>query len=349
MNRIGLTLLVGICSFFLVMGSASAAGFSDVTQKQWFYQDVMKLTEQGIIAGFEDGTFRPYQEVTRAQAAILIHGALGAKNTTTFTPEMTDVPSGHWAYDEISVLIELGILDNAEMFNPNRNLTRAELSRILVDGFDLTETSSKQFDDVPKTAWYASYVNKLYAAGITVGKTETQFDPQGNVTRAEIAAFVARTLAYKNPPAYDFSMFSVAYQKEAALKSMERVKLERSKAGVQTIVWDPEMARFAQWKAEDMANKGYFSHTTPEGRTFGEQLKDFNISYGSASENIAYTYSTDTTQVYNLWMDSPGHKANILKRYTNTRGQEVTAGFGAGIAKASDGKYYWVNVFRDAR
>lgn len=349
MKRITFSLVMVFLLIFSFSGSVSAAQFKDVSTKNWFYQDVMNLAEQGIITGFEDGTFRPYQEVTRAQAAVLIHGALGAKRTTTLTPNMTDVPNNHWAYDEIAVLIELKILDNAEEFHPNRNLTRAELARILVDGFNLTETSSKQFDDVPKNAWYASYVKKLYAAGITVGKTEAQFDPQGNVTRAEIAAFVARTLAYKNPPAYDFSMFSAAYQKEAALKSMERVKLERSKAGVKTIVWDSEMARFAQWKAEDMAKKGYFSHTTPDGRTFGEQLKDFNISYGSASENIAYTYSTDTTQVYNLWVDSPGHKANILKRYTNTRGQEVTAGFGAGIAKASDGKYYWVNVFRDAR
>lgn len=349
MKRFLTTFSLVIVSFFFAMGSVSAAQFTDVSPNQWFYDDVMELTNSGVISGYNDGTFRPYDNVTRVQAAKIIHGAMDVKETTDFEPRMTDLSPSHWAYSQVAVLIELGVFSNSLKFNPSKNLTRAEMAKVLVEGFDLTETSSKEFTDVPEGTWYHPYVNKLYTAGITYGKTETRFAPSGYVTRSELAAFVSRILDYKNPPAYDFSMFTESYQKTAALQSIERVDAEREKAGVLPVKWDPEMARFAQWKAEDMAERGYFSHTTPEGKTFGEQLKDFGISYYSASENIAYTYSTDVTRVYDMWMDSPGHRANLLNRYRNGSGQEVKAGFGAGIAKAADGRYYWVNVFRDAR
>ncbi len=85
----------------------------------------------------------------------------------------------------------------------------------------------------------------------------------------------------------------------------------RAQNGIRALNLDGELCRVAQAKADDMAAKGYFSHTSPTYGTPSEMLKSFGVAYNYMGENIAKGY-TDADSVLKAWMGSEGHKRNIL-------------------------------------
>lgn len=115
------------------------------------------------------------------------------------------------------------------------------------------------------------------------------------------------------------------------------VNKERASNGLQPVTSDSRLAKLAQMKAEDMAKNGYFSHTSPTYGSAFDMMKTYGISYKTAGENIAKGQKT-AQAVMNGWMNSSGHRANILKSdYTK---------IGVGCAKSSDGTIYWVQMFK---
>lgn len=97
---------------------------------------------------------------------------------------------------------------------------------------------------------------------------------------------------------------------------LELVNQERSKAGLGSLSMSSELSNMAMVKAQDMYNNHYFDHNSPTHGSPFDMMKEFGITYNSAGENIANGQTTPT-QVMKDWMNSPGHKANILnKSYT---------------------------------
>lgn len=98
-----------------------------------------------------------------------------------------------------------------------------------------------------------------------------------------------------------------------------------------TIHW--ELSRVARYKSQDMHDKKYFSHQSPTYGSPFDMIKNFGISYRTAGENIAQGYSTPQA-VMNGWMNSSGHRANILN-----------AGFTQiGVGYVAD-RHYWTQMF----
>jgi len=97
-----------------------------------------------------------------------------------------------------------------------------------------------------------------------------------------------------------------------------------------------KLSGVAEKKAEDMRDRNYFSHTSPTYGSPFDMMKQFGISYSSAGENIAKGQRTPA-DVMNGWMNSPGHKANIL----NSSYTEI----GVGYVTDSNGTTYWVQHF----
>lgn len=87
----------------------------------------------------------------------------------------------------------------------------------------------------------------------------------------------------------------------------------RAENGLRTLVLDSELCRVAKAKADDMAAKGYFSHQSPTYGSPADMLKAFGISYRYMGENIAKGYA-DASAVIDGWMNSSGHRANILNQ-----------------------------------
>ena len=107
----------------------------------------------------------------------------------------------------------------------------------------------------------------------------------------------------------------------------------RAENGLKALTYDWELARVARYKSQDMKDNNYFSHTSPIYGTPFQMIKNFGISYRSAGENIAKGYSTPQA-VVNGWMNSSGHRANILNaNYTHI-----------GVGYVSSGNY-WTQMF----
>ena len=107
----------------------------------------------------------------------------------------------------------------------------------------------------------------------------------------------------------------------------------RVKNGLKTLESDCELSRVARIKSQDMKDNRYFSHTSPVYGSPFNMIKNFGISYKSAAENIAKGQSTPQA-VVNAWMNSSGHRANILNSsYTKI-----------GVGYVADGRY-WTQMF----
>ncbi len=99
--------------------------------------------------------------------------------------------------------------------------------------------------------------------------------------------------------------------KEYEQEVIRLVNVERSKQGLKELKYDWELARVARYKSEDMRDNNYFSHNSPVYGSPFDMMKNFGINYKAAGENIAKGQSTPE-QVVKAWMNSSGHRANIL-------------------------------------
>lgn len=96
-----------------------------------------------------------------------------------------------------------------------------------------------------------------------------------------------------------------------ASQVVDLVNQERSKAGLKPLTLDAELANMALDKAKDMNDNNYFAHNSPTYGSPFDMMKKYGISYSYAGENIAKGQQTPA-EVMNAWMNSEGHRANIL-------------------------------------
>lgn len=107
----------------------------------------------------------------------------------------------------------------------------------------------------------------------------------------------------------------------------------RRENGLKALTANWELSRVARYKSQDMLNKGYFSHTSPTYGTPFQMIKAFGLSFRTAGENIARGYPTPQA-VVNGWMNSSGHRANIL----NASYTQIGVGY---VAQGN----YWTQMF----
>ena len=113
------------------------------------------------------------------------------------------------------------------------------------------------------------------------------------------------------------------------------INAKRTANGLQALKFDSELQRVAKIKAQDMVDNNYFSHTSPTYGSPFDMLKSFKISYTAAAENIAGNSSN--SGAVEAWMNSSGHKANILNStYTHT---------GIGVVKSQKYGKIFVQMF----
>ena len=112
------------------------------------------------------------------------------------------------------------------------------------------------------------------------------------------------------------------------------VNAERAKHGLAALTEDWELSRVARYKSQDMHDNRYFAHNSPTYGTPFRMLRAFGLSYRTAGENIAMGYAAPAAVVAG-WMNSEGHRANILSSaYTKI-----------GVGYVADG-HYWTQLFR---
>jgi uncharacterized YkwD family protein len=115
---------------------------------------------------------------------------------------------------------------------------------------------------------------------------------------------------------------------------VELVNVERQKNGLAPLTLDPAISNVARIKSKDMSDNNYFAHQSPTYGSAADMLTQHGIRYTAWGENIAAGQRTPE-EVVNAWMNSPGHRANILASHFTK----------IGVGYVNNGRPHWTQMF----
>lgn len=178
--------------FLSVVNPVSA--FSDVSE-HWAKQDIMELLEKGGITGYEDGSFRPNAEITRAEVVTMLNRLMKwqEESKTAFS----DVKEEDWFAKEVATAVAKGYVKGYSdgNFYPNKAVTRAEIAVMVARAYGLEAKAElhSQFADSDKIAdWAKPSINALLGEELMKGYPDNTYRPENKVTRAEVATLFHR-------------------------------------------------------------------------------------------------------------------------------------------------------------
>jgi hypothetical protein len=152
------------------------------------------------IAGYEDNTFRPFNNITRAEVATIMANVLDFKGDITSSRSYTDLSESHWAYKNIIAVTEEGLftgyLDGS--FHPDSYITRAEFATVLANYLQLknVEHDRLNFSDI-SNHWAKNFIEEIYRIRLIEGYIENgerMFKPDSNITRSEAVTIINKML-----------------------------------------------------------------------------------------------------------------------------------------------------------
>lgn len=155
-----------------------------------------------------------------------------------------------------------------------------------------------------------------------------------------ISEIISKNPQIKNPslvyPGQKLTIPSMTATNSLENEVIRLTNAERSKRGLPALKSNWQLSRCARYKSQDMINKNYFAHQSPTYGSPFDMIESFGISMAAGGENIAMRQRTPQ-EVVTAWMNSPGHRSNIL----STAYTEI----GVGVAKSKSGSYYWTQMF----
>ncbi len=175
---------------------SEAALFPDLRTNSWYTASIQTIFDQGIVAGFLDGTYRPNATLTRAEAIVMIGRTLGLQKDAS-NHYFSDVKTTSYAAGYINKAFELGYISGMPdgSFNPEAPIKRGDMAVIIKKAFALSSSGGSSFTDVPTTKYYADAVQAAYENGIVQGyKADGLFHPDALITRAENAVILSNSL-----------------------------------------------------------------------------------------------------------------------------------------------------------
>ncbi|MBQ9097296.1 MAG: S-layer homology domain-containing protein [Clostridia bacterium] len=180
-----LSLILMLAVVLSSMAVMAAPAFTDMGADHWAMPSVEKLVNEGTIRGYEDGSFRPDNTVTRAEFVKMI-----GKGTENGKEEFDDVDESHWGYEYI---IYSGLKGNGNNFEPDRAITRGETVELLwrrAGG----KTGVKAPEFVKEQLPYAkNAVSWIYSTGVMIGNDGYDLRLSDTLTRAEAAALIIKS------------------------------------------------------------------------------------------------------------------------------------------------------------
>lgn len=219
-NEINLAYIETVDDFFNITQEAvesfrsSRQTFNDTHSGDWYYDDVKELSARGIVKGYEDKSFKPNNQITRAEFLIMVLRASGNDNfdnNSGFLDEypqsnFKDVKTSDWFHKAVEEGTSNGLIkgysDNS--FHPNSPITRAEATALLNKmikfkyGEDISlpvRAFSDPFSDVKPSDWYYEDVQRIYGYSIIDGDSNgTSFSPNRYLNRAEASKIINKTL-----------------------------------------------------------------------------------------------------------------------------------------------------------
>jgi len=201
MKRTIIIFTVILLIFSFSAGYASQKNFTDVKETDWYYNTLVSIVEKGIIDGYPDGTFKPQNNITKAAFTKVIISAL---ETEIVEGNSFVDANEHWAKNIINTAVENQIIDRLEYgdnFNPDKNITRVEMAKMVVRALKLDDEAKKKqgeitsfLDDLAITNADKGYVVIAAENEVIKGYQDRTFKPDGEATRAEAAQMLVNML-----------------------------------------------------------------------------------------------------------------------------------------------------------
>lgn len=172
-------------------------------------EDVPTLNKEdhfAYMSGYLDGTFKPNQNITRAEVAVMFSRLIDEDfdSDNYETTSFLDVAEDEWYSDRIGYIESLGIINGYpdSTFRPNAPITRAEFATIASNFDNLKETGDVYFSDLPDSHWAKNFVEMAYNRGWISGYPDGTIKPDRYITRAEVVSVVNRMLEREADTSY---------------------------------------------------------------------------------------------------------------------------------------------------
>lgn len=306
----GVILAVGV--FIANPSTSEAKSFTDLPKSGSHAEAVNYLNKLDVYDYKSGNQLKGNSAVTRGEVSKIIYtlGEGQLPKVRSYKNDFKDINNYSYA-KEVIWSYEVGIFDggDGQKFNPTSRLTRAQMSKILVYTFDLKSKGKVSFKDLKSDHWANDYVSILGSNKITTGDGKGNYLPNNNVTLNQLSSFIYRIAVEQEKEESKKPVTQVIQEMEQAV--IDLTNEERKKAGLEPLQADTQLMGLARQKSEDMTINKYFSHISPVYGSPFDQMEANGIDYYAAAENIAVGQSSAGSVVRN-WMDSPGHKQNIL-------------------------------------
>lgn len=193
-------------------------------------------------------------------------------------PGFKDVPPNHPNYKEIAAVVEYGIFNKAEYFDPNNNITRAQMAKVLAESFMLDPLFEVPFKDVKKSDWFYEYVQGLANFNITTG-SNGYYKPGKSLTRTEFSVFLARILEPKFRPSLHAVVNDAAYNSKGEIEA-EIVFYNNTKNTITEL-----NARFGLYGEKELIAEHKYTSVNP----YPVKLPNFSLKPGQTKEiNVVF-------------------------------------------------------------
>lgn len=196
------TAKVALATFGLSVMLPTAAFAATDTQGHWAGSVLAKWESQALISGYEDGTIRPNNEISRAEFVALVNRVAGYQAAGS-TVKFSDVKTGDWYAGQVAIAVNEGYIGGFEdnTFRPNDSVTRAQAAAIIARIKNLPSDTARanQFADAAATPdWAKGVVGAVANAGYMIGDEANNFNAEKALTRAEAVASLDRVFGVKD-------------------------------------------------------------------------------------------------------------------------------------------------------
>ncbi|MCI8478875.1 MAG: hypothetical protein HFE97_11200 [Oscillospiraceae bacterium] len=355
-RRICASLLV-LCLLTGQLPAAQAAGsaFSDVPENHWAYSYIDRANSASWVKGIGGGIYAPDRTLTAVEFLTMVTNAFFRPELETVQPSSSKWYAACWAVTQEKKLHRgTFIQDEADLSQEINRYTMAQviINALYASGASIPSGTVSGILDVNKIPVnFQAAVFAAYQLNILTGKSGGDFAGEDTLTRAEAAAVLCRmadamTGGQASPtpaptatptPTPTATPKPTTSSEELAAEVVRLVNIERAKEGLAPLGTYDSLTAAAQIRAPELIT--LFSHDRPDGSKCYTAMTQTGASKNAYTmgENIAAGNATAAATV-EQWMNSPGHRANILNpNYTH---------IGVGYASSSSGyRHYWVQMF----
>ena len=287
--------------------------FKDVKSTSWYYSYVSKLVDLKITGGYEDGTYRPNNSVTRAEFVTFLCNVKGYKQMQG-NPFIDSRES--WASGYITAALANGIIDipSDQKFNPNFAITRSEAVEMMCRALNISadEETKTPYTDVKENKGYSTAAYSNYLMQGSLDKEKRYFYPGTKITRAETATIIVN--------AYDYSVDKMAYLN----KRIEEEKVKKEEAE-KYAAWQESVKGISPslLNNKDGLYKGSVYESNKYLKEESEFLKNWGARYGMTDAEFANEVVRVGNDIMNLWYNADYRKLDQLEKGFNSLADQV--------------------------